>query len=195
MTNHAIPARRPSFAAIAGLLVAAIGSAGHAQPAWPPQHSRDGFAARLLQAHNAERAPFGAQPLAWDPSLAVAADAYATELAATGKWGHSAPHQRVGQGENLWMGTRGAFSLEHMMANWASEKSMFRPGVFPNVSTTGKWEDVGHFSQIIWPGTRRVGCGLRSSARDDYLVCRYTEPGNVMGETVPRPVSVASNQR
>ena len=195
MMIRVLSARRSSLAAIAGLLVAAVASASQAQPVWPPQHSCDGFAARLLAAHNAERAPFGAPALAWDPSLAAAAEAYAAELAATGKWGHSRPHQRVNQGENLWMGSRGAFSLEHMMANWASEKSMFRPGIFPNVSTTGNWSDVGHYSQIIWPGTRRVGCGLRSSARSDYLVCRYTDPGNVMGEAVPRPVKVASTQR
>ena len=166
-----------------------------AQPTWPPQHGRENFAARLLVAHNAERRTFGAPPLVWDPGLAAAADAYAAELAATGKWGHSAPHQRVNQGENLWMGTRGAFSHERMMADWASERSMFRSGLFPNVSTTGQWQDVGHFVQIIWPRTRRVGCGLRSSARDDYLVCRYTEPGNVMGEVVGRSSVVASAQR
>jgi hypothetical protein len=184
---------RSTCAWVAGVLLAA-GTAA-AQPSWPPQQSRDNFAARLLTAHNAERAPYAAPPLAWDASLAAAADSYAAELAATGRFGHSAPHQRVGQGENLWMGSRGAFSLEHMIANWASEKRMFRAGVFPNVSTTGKWQDVGHYSQIIWPGTLRVGCGLHSSARTDYLVCRYSSPGNVMGQAVPAVVKVASTQR
>ena len=193
MTNRAY-SRRSARAMAAGMLLAA-GSAALTQPSWPPPQSRDNFAARLLDAHNAERAPYAASPLAWDESLAAAADAYATELAATGRFGHSAPHQRANQGENLWMGSRGAFSLEHMIANWASEKRMFRAGVFPDVSTTGKWQDVGHYSQIIWPGTQRVGCGLRSSARTDYLVCRYSGPGNVMGQAVPAPVKVASTQR
>lgn len=183
--------RRRSRLAIASALLAA-GSAALAQPAWPPQHSRDNFAARMLRAHNIERAPLGSAPLAWDAGLAAAADSYAAELAATGKWGHSQPHQRVDQGENLWTGTRGAFALETMIANWASEKRMFRAGLFPNVSTTGNWADVGHYTQIVWPGSLRVGCGLRSSARDDYLVCRYAAPGNVVGEAVPGPVKVAS---
>ena len=190
MTRPTAPCRLAIIAAT--LAVTASAAAG--QPRWPPQHGRDNFAARMLIAHNLERVPFGSPPLAWDPSLAAAADAYAAELAATGRWGHSAPHQRVGQGENLWMGTRGAFSLETMIINWASEKSMFRPGLFPNVSTTGKWEDIGHYSQIVWPTTRRVGCGLRSSARDDYLVCRYSDPGNVMGQALVGSVKVASRQ-
>src|SRR5688500_20290948 len=110
MMIRALSPRRSSLAAMAGLVVAAVASSSQAQPIWPPQHSRDGFAARLLAAHNAERAPFGAPALAWDPSLAAAAEAYAAELATTGRWGHSQPHQRVHQGENLWRGRRGAFS-------------------------------------------------------------------------------------
>ena len=48
-------------------------------------------------------------PLAWDVALAGAAAAYARELAGVGALRHSARQTRLGQGENLWMGTRGAF--------------------------------------------------------------------------------------
>ncbi len=72
-----------------------------------------------------------------------------------------------------------------MVADWASEKSMFRPGIFPNVSQTGRWSDVGHYTQIIWPGTTRVGCALQTSSASDYLICRYSPPGNVDGQRVP----------
>jgi len=140
--------------------------------------------ARLLNAHNGERRAAGAAPLMWDARLAAAADSYAAQLARTGRFAHSPAHLRNGQGENLWMGSRGAFTLEAMVADWASEKRMFRPGVFPNVSRTGSWGDVGHFSQIIWPSTASVGCSVRSSAQWDYLVCRYSTPGNVMGQRV-----------
>jgi hypothetical protein len=140
--------------------------------------------ARLLNAHNAERRLAGAAPLRWDARLAVAADSYAAQLARSGRLSHSPTRLRLGQGENLWMGSRGAFTPAAMVANWASEKRMFRPGVFPNVSRTGSWGDVGHFSQMIWPSTVSVGCSVRSSARWDYLVCRYSSPGNVMGQRV-----------
>jgi len=58
---------------------------------------------------------------------------------------------------------------------------MFHAGAFPQVSKTGNWDDVGHYTQMIWPGSIRVGCAVRSSARYDYLVCRYSPAGNVMG--------------
>ena len=142
-------------------------------------------AMRVVQLHNQVRTSAGVQPIHWDAALAAAADRYAAELARSGRWGHSPPAARPGQGENLWMGTRGAFSVDQMVGAWASEGRWFRRGRFPQVSATGSWAEVGHYSQMIWPGTLRVGCAVRSSARNDYLVCRYSPAGNVVGVTVP----------
>ena len=142
-------------------------------------------AMRILAIHNQVRAAAGVSPMAWDPSLALAADRYAAELARTGRWAHSSQASRPGQGENLWMGTRGAYRVDQMVGSWADERRAFRAGRFPDVSRTGNWADVGHFTQMIWRGTVRIGCALHSSARFDYLVCRYSPPGNVTGVTVP----------
>ena len=101
---------------------------------------------------------------------------------------HSDRKARPGTGENLWMGTHAAFSIENMVGGWASEKRFFTPGTFPNVARTGNWEDVGHYTQMIWPTTQRVGCALASTGRVDYLVCRYAGAGNIDG----RPVGFAS---
>jgi hypothetical protein len=79
------------------------------------------------------------------------------------------------------MGTRGAYSVDQMVGAWASEQRLFRPGAFPQISRNGDWAQVGHYTQMIWPTSLRVGCAVRSSARDDYLVCRYSPSGNVMG--------------
>jgi len=162
---------------VALFAVAVSASAGTAATIYP-------LSAQLLQAHNSERRFAGAAPLMWDARLAAAADSYAAHLARTNRFGHSSQGQRPGQGENLWMGTRGAFSARGMIADWASEKRMFRAGVFPNVSRSGSWADVGHYTQMVWPATTRVGCAVRSSASWDYLVCRYSTPGNSMGGRV-----------
>jgi hypothetical protein len=42
--------------------------------------------------------------------------------------------------------------------------------------------DVGHYSQIVWKTTTKVGCGFAESNGSDVLVCDYAPPGNVMGE-------------
>ena len=173
-----------------GLVTAAfvVGAAPSASP--PTARSQlvmgpqAAFAIRAVAAHNQFRSAAAVQPLTWDPDLASAADAYAIELARTGRFAHSQAEQREGIGENLWMGTRGGFSVDRMVADWASEKRMFRAGRFPSVSTTGRWEDVGHYTQIIWPVSVRVGCAVRSSQEDDYFVCRYSRGGNVYGQMV-----------
>jgi hypothetical protein len=175
------------------LIAAAAAFAAFVAPAFAvertavaPSQGADGrsFNARLLLAQNAERRSLGLSALRWDPRLEAAATAYAAELAATDEWEHSSDESRPDQGENLWMGTRGGFTAEEMVGDWIAEKKMFRAGTFPDVSATGSWEDVGHYTQIIWAGTDRIGCGLRSSPDYDYLVCRYAHAGNVMGETV-----------
>jgi uncharacterized protein YkwD len=102
------------------------------------------FPARVLAVHNAARAEAGVAPLAWDPALGQAAAAYATQLALTNSFQHSNRRARPGTGENLWMGTRGAFSYDAMVGRWAAERSDFVPGVFPAVSRSGNWEKVGH---------------------------------------------------
>jgi hypothetical protein len=140
---------------------------------------------RLLAVHNRERAATGARPLAWDPALAAAASAYGPALERLGKLAHSPANSRQGQGENLWMGTRNAYQLEEMAQGWAAEKSYFRPGIFPAVSRSGKWSDVAHYTQMIWKGTTRVGCAVHKARKWDFLVCRYSPPGNVRGQRVP----------
>jgi len=147
-----------------------------------------GFPARILAAHNAERARAGVSPLVWDNTLGTAAAGYATQMAMSGVFAHSNRAARSGTGENLWMGTHGAFSIEAMVGGWSSEKRFFTPGIFPNVSRTGNWEDVGHYTQMIWPVTTKVGCAIASTARIDYLVCRYAYKGNIEG----RPVGYAA---
>jgi hypothetical protein len=141
--------------------------------------------ARLLALHNRERASTGAAPLVWDAGLASAAAAYGPALERLGKLAHSPPGIRFGQGENLWMGTRDAYELEEMVGSWAAERSLFRPGFFPTVSTSRNWSDVAHYTQMIWKGTTRVGCAVRKSRKWDFLICRYSPPGNVVGQRVP----------
>ena len=143
-------------------------------------------AAKLLAAHNRERARLGIPPLRWDPALAAAAASYGPTLARLGGLRHSARADRLGQRENLWMGTRGAYSPEQMVGNWIAEKAYYRSGMpFPDVSRTGNWADVAHYTQVVWSGTTHVGCAIYPSDNWDYLICRYSPPGNIDGRPVP----------
>jgi hypothetical protein len=163
-----------------GLVIAC----GLAVPANSSVYLPRATATRLLAVHNHERARLGVRPLQWDPALAAAAASYGPVLARLGRLQHSPRQMRPGQRENLWMGTRGAFSPEQMVGNWISEKAYYRHGTFPYVSRTGRWNDVAHYTQVVWSRTTHVGCAIHSAARWDFLICRYSPPGNIDGRRV-----------
>jgi len=167
------------------LLAALVGIALQAPAAAAVYNNPGQFPARILAAHNSVRAEAGVAPLAWDQALGNAAAAYATQLALTNRFQHSDRNARRGTGENLWMGTHWYFSYDAMVRGWASERSDFMPGIFPAVSRSGNWENVGHYTQMVWPTTTHVGCAVASNGRVDYLVCRYSPAGNIDGKPVP----------
>lgn len=139
--------------------------------------------ARILAAHNMERATMGIPPLSWDPDLVNSAQQWADHLASKQLFEH-APERLLGdQGENLWAGTRGYFPVDAMVNAWVREKRSFKPGTFPNNSVTGKVADVGHYTQLMWRRSRHVGCAIAKGREEDVLVCRYSEAGNYIGET------------
>ena len=136
----------------------------------------------MMRAHNDARVRVGAPKLVWNAELAKDAAVYAASLARTGKFAHD-PQTGCNprQGENLWMGTRDAYSYGEMIGHWVDEDRYFKPGLFPDNSSTGQWGDVAHYTQIIWPTSERVGCAVASNASDDFLVCRYSPAGNIVG--------------
>ena len=163
---------------IASLLVAlALQAAGAPAAAARP-------AERILAIHNRERALVGAPPLRWSARLAAEASAYGTTLARLGRLQHSPPQARVGAGENLAMGTQGHHDVATLAELWVAEKRSFANGVFPQVSRTGNWRSVGHYTAMVWRDTTSIGCGAARGAGNLYLVCRYAPAGNVVGRRV-----------
>lgn len=144
-------------------------------------------AERLLAAHNRERALVGAPALQWDAQLAASAASYGPTLASLKQLVHSPRETRPGQRENLAMGWHGTMSPEQLVDLWSREKLLLQPGLFPAVSRTGQWKDVAHYTQMVWPTTTHLGCAI-FAADWDYLICRYSPPGNVDG----KPIFVAA---
>lgn len=145
---------------------------------------RQALARVVLAAHNQARSAVGVPPLAWDDTLAQDAEEWADYLADTGRFEHSTSprgRDRAGEGENLFRGTAGAYSPDDMVGYWVAERRWFSDRVMPDISTTGRWQDTGHYSQIVWRTTTRVGCAVATGRGEDYLVCRYSPPGNVIG--------------
>jgi uncharacterized protein YkwD len=135
------------------------------------------FVDEVLAAHNKYRSQVGVAPLKWSNALGNSAQQWANKLAGMGKLQHSR------SGENLAMGS-GGYSVTGLIDLWGNEKRYFTPGNFPNVSTSGKWQDVGHYTQVVWRNTTEVGCGIARGNRGLYLVAHYNPVGNFMGQRV-----------
>lgn len=138
-------------------------------------------AARILALHNAERRRVDVPDLAWNPHLEREAAEWARYLSSRGLLQHADDLTRNGTGENLWMGTAGGWDVDGMVGMFLEERRHYRHAAFPDVSRTGNWVDVGHYTQIVWRDTREVGCAVASARGNDVLVCRYFPAGNVMG--------------
>jgi hypothetical protein len=136
--------------------------------------------ARIVAAHNRVRAEVGVPPMRWDDRLANDAEQWARHLAEINglvHWGSQGEPDNY-EGENLWMGSRGYFSVEQMVGTWAAEKSRFLQA--------RHWEDdfqnVGHYTQMAWRSSTRVGCAIATNGQNDFLVCRYSPQGNYFGQ-------------
>jgi hypothetical protein len=140
------------------------------------------FQAQVLAEHNRIRAEAGVPLLVWSAGLAEKAQGWANHLAADV---HQLHHNREsGMGQNLAVWTSGQKSPQQFVDWWAAEKANFTPGTFPDVSRTGDWESVAHYTQMIWKNTAQVGCAIATGSGNDYLVCDYSPQGNVYEQRV-----------
>ncbi len=140
----------------------------------------------ILNYHNQLRAEVGSPPLRWNADLAAGAAAYGPSLSQGGSLQHASREGRKAIRENLSQSPRGAFSPLAMVQRWGNEQRNFRPGKFPNVTVDGNVDSVLHYSQMIWPTTTDVGCAHHADARFDWLICRYSPPGNKDGVAIGR---------
>ncbi|HAC63339.1 MAG TPA: serine protease [Cyanothece sp. UBA12306] len=151
-----------------------------------PVVSQPNFKQEVLSAHNKYRQEVDVPSLKWSDRLANQAQQWADYLASLG--GNQLQHDPnlSGQGENLWLGPSNRLSYTQMVDRWGREKQYFIPGLFnPNkISSTGNWSDVGHYTQIIWKNTTKLGCAISKTEKNDILICRYSPQGNIIGQPV-----------
>ena len=136
-----------------------------------PSTSDDGPA--ILTAHNRFRAQHCAPALTWSNELAAEAQGWADQLAGAGcAFDHNpkTPH-----GENLsYFRPPGALSQEDIAEQWYREVERY------DFRNPGFSMEAGHFTQVVWVGTKRMGCGSVRCGGGELWVCNYDPPGNMM---------------
>jgi pathogenesis-related protein 1 len=129
----------------------------------------------LLNVHNRARAEVGVPPLRWSPRIAGSAQRWADRLADSScRMQHS---RGSGYGENLYRATAGYYEVKDAALAWVREKRLYRGGPL----NRHNWAPSGHYTQMVWRDTRRLGCGV-SECRDKMIVvCHYDPKGNYLG--------------
>ncbi len=133
----------------------------------------DPFTAGMLAEHNRYRARHGSPALVLDQTLMGHAVAWAQKMAAADKFSHSGgPY-----GENLYLSWPAQPTPAAIVKAWYDEISNYdfnRPGF----SAT-----TGHFTQVVWKNSARLGVGIAKSASGRwYVAAEYNPPGNYAGQ-------------
>ena len=172
---------------------------------------------RFLASHDAARKAVGVDPLAWSDELSAVARDWLSEqqdrLIEEAKEGWTErrivlpahrPDNQYGENVAGWAGAS-APGAERVVAWWLSEQAAFdklnADGSYEFGDEMGKTEIdaqgnerpviVGHYTQVVWKATRRLGAAkLTFVLKDDRgtirtymaVVCNYDPAGNVEGQ-------------
>jgi uncharacterized protein YkwD len=139
----------------------------------------------MTAAHNAARAavdPPADQPLpplSWSSELAAVAQAHADKCVFR--------HSANGYGENLFATSSGASPApEDVVGSWIGEADSY-----DLASNACSGATCGHYTQVVWADSLRLGCGIASCADGSpfeggsawqFWVCTYDPPGNFVGQ-------------
>ncbi|KAI9318708.1 CAP domain-containing protein [Dichotomocladium elegans] len=122
-----------------------------------------GAAKNVLAIHNKYRAKHSAPALKWDKKL----EKYAQ------RWANKCTFQHTGgpYGENLAMGYG---NWKGAIAGWYNEVDAY------DYNHPGFSSSTGHFTQVVWKSTTKIGCGVKKCPNGPIYVCSYAPPGNVV---------------
>lgn len=144
---------------------AAVASSGGGAPAE--------FAA-ALKLTNKLRAQHGASPLSWDDTVASHAQEAVDEMVEQESMHHN-HSQEYSEGQNIAYGTEGYMDPKKAVQMWYDEVND------PGYSGDGDM-GAGHFTQLVWKSTTKVGMAMGEAGGDVYIAANYDPAGNMMGD-------------
>lgn len=155
-------------------IFALLSSPGHAAAA--PARSDRALQRQFLVPHNAARYALRLAPLVWDPKLARYAQSYANKR----RGDCALRHSNGPYGENIFWGSGNEWTPAQAVADWVSERKWY--SYWSNSCVEG--ELCGHYTQIVWRSTRRIGCAkvTCNGGKGVFITCNYDPPGNYIGE-------------
>lgn len=156
----------------------------NSKPANQPAYGSD-FEKACMEGHNSARQAVGLPPLEWDEGLVKNGQGWSNKLAnEKADIYHS---QGSGEGENLY-----SYSSSYPISDndlckravedWVGERKLYEKDGKPAISGNN-YHGWGHYTQIVWRATTKVGCAVSINAdKKQYVTCRYKSAGNIIGQ-------------
>ena len=156
----------------------------------------------VLAAHNQVRATVSPPAanmtrLVWDPNLATVAQNWTNQCNWAHNGGRNAAYASLssnsgGVGENIFITTGSRASAltgpGSATPSWASEVVNYNFAA----NTCASGQVCGHYTQIVWANTLRIGCGITQCAtvtglpptfnNGQFVTCNYNPAGNFIGQ-------------
>ena len=129
----------------------------------------------ILLRHNYWRADVGVGKIEYSEELAKVAFVWAQKLK---EKSCAFEHSGNGYGENLFKGTKGYYTVADAIDSWGAEKKDYNYN--KNKCKSGAM--CGHYTQIVWKNTTKVGCAQIECGGMITWVCNYDPPGNYVGQ-------------
>ena len=135
-------------------------------------------AQEALDYHNTRRHEVGSPQLQWSVELAAVAQQWADRLAKERKCGlmHKPDNP---YGENLFGGSGGVWTAKDAAQAWYDEIRDYQHGVLDDQN----WSATGHYTQMVWNTTTRLGMGIARCANGATVItAEYDPAGNILGQ-------------
>ncbi|KAB2016509.1 hypothetical protein ERO13_D08G095500v2 [Gossypium hirsutum] len=138
-----------------------------------------GESLEFLFTHNLVRATKWEPLLFWDFQLEKYARWWALQRKADCKLQHSFPEGDFKLGENIYWGSGSAWRPGDAVSAWSEEEKYYDYAT----NSCQEGQMCGHYTQIVWKNTRRIGCArVVCDTGDVFMTCNYDPPGNYIGE-------------
>lgn len=146
---------------------------------------------KAITIHNNAREEVGVSKLVWSDKLAEDALNYAIYLSNI-DIGLVHSNSRNDQGENLYSSFK--FQTINGVKSFIYSKTPYKDAslawydeisdyVYGPIKNDSNFNIVGHYTQMIWSSTKKVGiASARSKSGNVYVVARYFPTGNFIGE-------------
>ncbi|XP_075407382.1 glioma pathogenesis-related protein 1 [Tenrec ecaudatus] len=123
--------------------------------------------------------------MTWDPGLAQIAEAWSSTCQFKHNDRLKLPRRLhanfMSLGENIWTGSLSAFSVSSAITSWYNEVKDY------NFNTRACRRVCGHYTQVVWANTYKVGCavqfcprvsGFATLSNGAHFICNYGPGGN-----------------